>query len=275
MEPKVSCLMVTRPARFGLAKEAVADFHAQTWANKELVVVTDEPLAAGDRSVFGGECLVVTVGRGSTLGSLRNDAVAASSGDFLIQWDDDDRYHPNRIEEQVRPLLTPTYAAASCLTSQLYYFTETRELYWVNWFRRRPKYCSVLIPGTVCVRSSVAKDCKYPESGEAATRGEDGHYLGQITAADNVVGVCTGENADLGWLYLRRFHGNNTWGYDRFISNALWMGQDAGWLKAGGRPELLERVFYDNGWGTPGTVKVMGRNGLAYTFEVQVGRENG
>lgn len=79
MEPVVSALMVTQPGRSRLRDMAIADFDAQDYPQKELVVVQ---------------------GR-DALGKLRNDSVERAIGDFVIIWDDDDRRDPTCISKMM------------------------------------------------------------------------------------------------------------------------------------------------------------------------------
>jgi len=99
--PLVSCLMVTRgrsfPARF-----AVDCFRRQSWPERELVLVCDAPgtpvedycRTLGDARIR----VVVPDGPAASLGDLRNLSLRAARGDYVCQWDDDDLYHPQRLE---------------------------------------------------------------------------------------------------------------------------------------------------------------------------------
>src|SRR5690606_5365143 len=42
---------------------------------------------------------------GRLLGALRNESLDRAAGDYCIQWDDDEWYHPLRIERQMQPVL--------------------------------------------------------------------------------------------------------------------------------------------------------------------------
>lgn len=75
--------MPTVPERQALRAEAVACFEAQTWPNRELVIV-DGP---------------------GTIGAKRNEAVAQARGEVIVHWDDDDWSAPDRIEDQVTRLV--------------------------------------------------------------------------------------------------------------------------------------------------------------------------
>ena len=268
--PRVSCLMVTQPGREAFEAQATADFYAQDWPDKELVVIADRFDVPSQRWVAmqrigDTESMRYTAEDRPTLGALRNLAVECARGDYLLQWDDDDRYHPERITRQVTPLLTGNLVA-TCLTSQLYYFTDTRDLYWVDWYNRRPQYQAVLIPGTVCVRAKVGKSVFYPESGASASRGEDGDYLRDVSGRGKIAEPEDTDGSDLGWLYLRQFHGENTWGRGRFLSNATWLGKSRRWLS--GEQAFLEALFNQHGWATPGPIAVHGSDGPAFTIEV-------
>lgn len=257
--------MVTQPGRESLASDAIRDFGRQTWADRELVVVTDgggehqEQLHAYCRGATL-DYRIIPFPPGHTLGYLRNMAVAGATGDYVIQWDDDDRYHSSRVAVQMEhagELLGDD--AGSCLTSQLYFFVADRTLYWVDWRYRRPARRSILIPGTICVRADVARGARYPVDGDASRMGEDGEFLSQVTA-DHAVAEVDGSMA---WLYVRRYHGANTWGYDRYIANAKGMARPVDWLND--HRDAFDAMDSSVG---PGRVQVMGRDGPAFTFDV-------
>lgn len=94
MPPLVSALMVTQSGRERFAREAVECFHAQTYPNKELVIVV-QPYHEPPK-----------------LGALRNESVLRAKGEYVIQWDDDDLYGPERIQSHV-DVIHPD-VAASC-----------------------------------------------------------------------------------------------------------------------------------------------------------------
>lgn len=109
-QSRVSALMVTR-GRVSWATRAIACFLAQTWTSSELVVVDDDPdddlmrriaaLPADARQRIVYRRLPAAR---QTLGQLRNLAVATARGPFVAQWDDDDVYHPQRLEAQLAAL---------------------------------------------------------------------------------------------------------------------------------------------------------------------------
>src|SRR5215831_12403194 len=97
--PMISCLTVTQEGRLGSLALAVADFARQTERDRELVIVHDggdgfhEGVAALARAHAGTSirALRAPAVPKLTLGTLRNLAVEASRGDYVCQWDDDDR----------------------------------------------------------------------------------------------------------------------------------------------------------------------------------------
>ena len=99
----ISALCVTRRPEH-LRKNLVW-FVAQTHPHKELVVVTDPDKLDKTRHVLdewnvSAQVLAAT----GKLGYLRNLAVERARTKYVMQWDDDDFHHPERMVEQLRSL---------------------------------------------------------------------------------------------------------------------------------------------------------------------------
>jgi glycosyltransferase involved in cell wall biosynthesis len=98
----VTAVMITgkTPSRARFAKAAVRCFLEQTYKQKELLIINDgnAPLNVNERHVNE---VMVPFDPQRTLGELRNFAFEKGNGDLLLQWDDDDWHHPNRMAEQV------------------------------------------------------------------------------------------------------------------------------------------------------------------------------
>jgi len=119
--------MVTQPSRRAHLRRALSDYAWQTYPWRELVVVCDEQ-HAGDAG--GVRADVAALGRDDvrcvtpsgrlTLGALRNVGWASASGDVTLQWDDDDRYHPDRIAAQAGAWQRAGTLAV-CLTEVMHY----------------------------------------------------------------------------------------------------------------------------------------------------------
>ena len=155
-----------------MLKRSVAAYCAQTHTNKELIVVTDGPLDA-ERSIAEhigslgrSDIRIVHEDQRRSLGALRNLSCEAATGAYLCQWDDDDIYHPRRLEAQYHALVE---ARAECLYLEdtFQFIAASRQLYWMSWRATEAR----AHPGTLLCRR--ASQPRYPESGEAAERGED------------------------------------------------------------------------------------------------------
>jgi glycosyltransferase involved in cell wall biosynthesis len=166
----ISCLCVTRGDRPGLLSEAVADFVRQTFQDRELVILHD-----GDDSVHAGVGAIVAAHpgasirierapAGSRLGGLRNIAMARAGGEWICQWDDDDRYHPERLQLQWSHAQSDG-AAVNYLVDQLHWFGPDNLLCWDDWGGE--PYPTNVIQGTILARRAVMPP--YPD----IDRGED------------------------------------------------------------------------------------------------------
>jgi len=103
--PLVSCIMITRGDP-KLVATSVEAFAAQTYANKELVIVCDDVTDALRGLVARrADVRLIAIDEVLPLGTLRNEGTRAARGDILCQWDDDDLFSPQRLEAGVSALL--------------------------------------------------------------------------------------------------------------------------------------------------------------------------
>ena len=103
-KPFVTAMCVTRK-RVPMLKRAVKSFLNQSYPAKEMLIVYDhdDTETASFHSANRNASVRFLVSEGNkTLGHLRNLAVQEANGDFVIQWDDDDEYHQDRIWYQLR-----------------------------------------------------------------------------------------------------------------------------------------------------------------------------
>ncbi len=157
------------PHRLPRLRNSIADFDAQVWPARRLVIAIDGSAggdAAAVRAMIAGreDTTLIEPPAGTPLGALRNAAWAAATGDHICQWDDDDRHHPDRIACQMAALGT---GEAILLADMFHLFEADGELYWTNW-------AATPIgghPGTLLCRRDSA--VRYPEHGPAARLGED------------------------------------------------------------------------------------------------------
>lgn len=189
--------------RAALARRAVGCYLAQTYPRKELVVIDDgaEPMDAALADVPAGELVYRKLERTpeSTLGALRNASLEAARGDFLVQWDDDDWYHPARIAAQAEVLRAGHDACT--LQSSLMHLDDPA-------FADHP-YVGKLkagVPGSIMHRRDDT--LRYP----ALRRAEDTVYL-DAWRARRYAKLPPSE----AHLFIRVFHGANTWEQSHFL----------------------------------------------------------
>jgi glycosyltransferase involved in cell wall biosynthesis len=196
--PLVSCLCVTQ-ARPKKLRRAIECFLAQTYSNKELLILLRE----GDdatRSVVAAYSAnsrirthVLADGDQRTLGEQRNLAIRLCAGEYFCVWDDDDWYHPERVEIQVSALRT--YHKAACLLTHLLFFdVATRQAY-LSEMR--------LWEGSLLCRTSVVSHALEYEPVRIV---EDSGFINGLIR-ESLVYPLTAPN-----LYVYERHGRNTSG---------------------------------------------------------------
>jgi glycosyltransferase involved in cell wall biosynthesis len=205
--PLASCLMVTRD-RLALARRAIHSFAAQTYRERELVIVTDGT-DSYRRSIENiledlnlAQARLITAPDGAALGKLRNLSLEASRGDYICQWDDDDFSHPQRLEKQIE-VLERENAGAALLAEHLQYLEAERVVVWIDWSLGGSVVGErALFPGSLLMRRNPS--FRYPEEGPYARRGEDSVLLANLYRTVPVSAV-----RGMGHLYLYQFHGKN------------------------------------------------------------------
>ena len=137
MAPKVSVITPTY-ARDAFLPGLVACFAAQTYANLELLILDDSPRPS--RHAFTDPRVRYThVTERLTIGEKRNRLIAASSGQVIVHFDDDDYYAPGYVEWMLRQLgdhdlvkLVGWFAYATALNQYFYWQTDaSMELHYV------------------------------------------------------------------------------------------------------------------------------------------------
>lgn len=200
--PLVSCLMVTAD-RLHLCQRAIRCYNRQTYPNRELIVVDDgkQNLMPVLNAVPEDQLTYVQLasGKNHALGRLRNRSLNAASGTFRAQWDDDDWYHPERIERQAQ-VLRDGYDAC-CLRGTLMHVDSPK-------FVHRPYtgYLPEGVPGTIMHRRD--SDIRYPNM----RREEDTAYLEQWRQRRYALLPPSDTH-----LFIRCFHGTNTWEKNHFL----------------------------------------------------------
>jgi len=216
----ISCLMVALPAAKRLAglKASLADYCRQTCADRELLILINggDPATAraiGDivRGLGRADVRLLELGGELPLGALRNIAWAEARGEIVCQWDDDDRYHPERLAVQ-HAAMAGLDAEATCLQFSLQLRQAERRIFCLNW---RSTADGVLAGSLMCRRSA---EVSYPEAGQFARMGEDSDLVGQLKARG---GFRVIEEAPHYYVYVT--HDANTWSaaHHQMLTNAL------------------------------------------------------
>lgn len=199
--PLLSCLCVTRhkPA---LLQRAIRCYQLQTYPNKELVIIYETDDAESARVVAaltGPDIWPVAIPHQPklTLGELRNESIRQCRGEYFCQWDDDDWYHPSRLEIQFNALRR-TGNQACALTHWLMFDTRTQQAYCSH---RR------IWEGSILCHTAIARTTiRYPPY----CRGEDNQFIADLYAQYS---FC---HLSLPMLYVYTYNGQNTWDYDHF-----------------------------------------------------------
>lgn len=185
-------------------RRSVRCYRRQTYPNRELVVVDDgtTDLAPVLASLSDEEVTHVRLcpDTDHVLGHLRNVALDAAAGDYLTQWDDDDWYHWERVARQAAVLADGADACA--LQGTLMHLDAAKYFY--------HPYVGLLddgVPGTIMHRRDDA--ARYPEM----ARAEDTEFLRHWLDRDYRL-----LPASEAHLFVRCFHGNNTWEKTHFLT---------------------------------------------------------
>ena len=194
------CVTLNRPQ----LTEAIKDFWSQTHKSSELIIVRQNKFGPFSTEILDmlvkDERISVVIGDDSaTLGELRNLALQHCTGDYLMQWDDDDRYTHLRMERQLAHHLEmpDPENKASFIDNFLLYHIKNETLHWINrggWGK----------PGSIL----FGKEC--PVSYPQLSKGEDQEAMEYLRRKK----LC--KTVFPGIVYLRRFHDGNTWDQSHF-----------------------------------------------------------
>lgn len=205
-QPLISCLMVTAN-RADIARVAIECFSEQTWFNKELVIIDDGEEDYSDLiASFDCSDLVryIKLQPGSprlSLGELRNISIEEARGEWCVQWDDDEWYHPERLAVQLNAAVQADVGASALKWTLMHVKDDSDQSLT---FRGDS---GIATPGTLMFRKG---DERYPH----LARNEDGIFLRDVKDSNGL--VVLDENHS--HLFIRVFHGSNTWEKDHFLA---------------------------------------------------------
>ena len=192
-QPLVSAIMLTKN-RARYVPQAVNSFLQQTFKNSELIILDDgtesiEHLIPKDPRIVYRHVEAVR-----TIGTKRNMACTMAKGDIILNWDDDDWSHPQRIESQVKRL----QASGRQITGY------NRILYWDEVNAKSYKFIDPKI------YACGASQCFWK------TWWEKHPYLGKQTGEDQKMAWTAAKLGQLdcedgGQMLVARVHPGNTW----------------------------------------------------------------
>jgi glycosyltransferase involved in cell wall biosynthesis len=205
--PLISCLMVSR-GDFFPAHLAIECYRRQTYKNRELVIVCAQKDSAVSTlvSVLNDPTIRYVECAHRPLGELRNISVKEARGSLLCTWDDDDLYHPERLELQFNDLGEDP--AANYLSRLLIWWPD-RQLLGIT--SQRPWENSMLVRREALPR--------YP----SLQSGEDAHVSSKIQRRHKTA------LSDRPGLYCYVIHSNNTCRlkhFENIFENASWVYSD-------------------------------------------------
>ncbi|MGM0547277.1 MAG: glycosyltransferase family 2 protein [Bacteroidota bacterium] len=202
-DDRVSCLIVTAD-RKQLLRRALLSYKNQTHKNKEVVVVDNGHETVDDllKDFSADEVQYVRIepSDDNILGDLRNISLEQATGDFLVCWDDDDWFHPERIEVELNTL-KQGYDAC-CLTGNIFHIDSEK-------FMEHPYIGSLPDGSPSSIMHRRDDNIRYP----SLPRGEDTEYLNKWIKNKRY------KQLDLSYSYLfvRVFHGTNVSGKKHFL----------------------------------------------------------
>ena len=195
--PLISCICVTRNKPLMLER-AIQCFHAQTYPNKELIILYDDDDVAtgfflGNRpAVKNIRVICIPRSPDIKLGELRNIAIQAAGGTYVCQWDDDDWFHASRLQYQFQQVATSSYAG--CIMTVWTIFDATVNKVYIS--NKRPG------EGSIFCKKEVLLHTKYDNT----SSGEEAPVIDHLLTSGLLYTI-----EEVPWLYIYVYHGSNTW----------------------------------------------------------------
>lgn len=200
--PLISCLCVSNN-RASYLTNAIRYFLAQTYPNKELIIISSKPdpeyteitapYKKSNVRYYG-----LPSGEGLTLGELRNISLEKAAGEYFCVWDDDDWHHCLRLEIEMQELIKSGKKGV-VLAYCIVYDQMSGEA-----FLSVP---TTILPSMLCQKSVISPDLLYP----ARNKQEDTVFAIRLFRMNLFFPLVHPV------LYIYVHHGNNTWGPEHFM----------------------------------------------------------
>jgi len=222
-KPLVTAVMITGKTvhHEKFCRVALRCFREQTWPNKNLVIVSDRHYGLFEEEL-GSDVELVELPSKRQLSDLRNAGLDAASGDYVIQWDDDDWHNPDRIQVQMEALSSNKLACL--LQYQIRYSFRNNAAY----IKRQRIF------GTILHRATKHR------YDVGLRRHEDTHFFKKHFGSSYVMLGKTDRDAD---HYIRMFHGRNTFGEPHIMGR--WRGKSNHWQLLKHQRPFLAKVLHD------------------------------
>ena len=205
--PLISCLCITKNTPL-LLNRAISCYKSQTYSNKELLVVYEsdntqiEQVIEAEKTEGSIHFIEMPALPKSSLGELKNKAIALSKGVYFSQWDDDDWYGGDRLQIQMDAMLKN--GASVCFFGHWIFYDAVAEIAYLSF--KRNWEGSIL-----CKKNIVTEEIKYA----LLPKLEDTPFVNKISEMYTVTQVIKPGS------YIYVYHGNNTWSYAHFQDNFL------------------------------------------------------
>jgi glycosyltransferase involved in cell wall biosynthesis len=125
--PLVTCIMPTHNRR-GFVPQAIRCFLRQDYPNLELLIVDDGSDQISDCVPQSDRIRYLRLDRKLSIGAKRNFACEQARGEFIVHWDDDDWYPPERVSKQIRAMGERNCEVSG--TSHILYFDLQHKRAW-------------------------------------------------------------------------------------------------------------------------------------------------
>jgi glycosyltransferase involved in cell wall biosynthesis len=174
---------------------AVAQFLAQDYPHRELIVVDDGDDAIVDLLPSDSRLRLIRLDRRMTIGAKRNIACQAAEGEVVVHWDDDDWMADWRLTYQVGAL--EQRAVDVCGLSRLYLYDEQARRAWEYVYP--PGGNAWLAGGTLCYRKAIWSTHPFHDRND----GEDTRFVWSLGGVRLIA-------LDNPTFYVVRLHHGNT-----------------------------------------------------------------
>jgi glycosyltransferase involved in cell wall biosynthesis len=164
----VSCIMPTRNRRKHVS-HAIGFFLAQTYQNRELIIVDDGSDNVHDLVPMDSRIRYIRCEQPEPVGAKRNLGCSWASGCLIAHWDDDDWMAPSRLDFQVTALLQTR--ADVCGIDRIYYLDSRSRRAWTYIYPRTAR--PWLAGGSLLYRKEFWRRNPFSE----ISVGEDARFL--------------------------------------------------------------------------------------------------